>query len=56
MQKLRLVDEQNMYKNEARRKGEVNVELPEDFKDLSMVHTPIGALFEPLKVKIYIAS
>ena len=50
MQKQKLIDEQNMYKNEARKKGEVHVELPKDVKDLSTVHTPIGGLFEPPKV------
>jgi len=39
-----------MYKNEARKKGEVDVELPKDFKDLSTVHTPVGGLFESPKV------
>jgi len=28
-----------MYKNEARKKGGVDVELPKDFKDLSTVHS-----------------
>ena len=41
-----------MYKNEARKKGEVDVELPEDFTDLSTVHTPIGGLFESPKVRL----
>ena len=45
-----IIDEQNMYKNEARKKGEVDVELPKNFKDLSTVHTPIGGLFESPKV------
>lgn len=58
----RLSGEQNMYKNEARKKGEVDVELPKDFKDLSTVHTPIGGLFESPKVAkemtmfVYIAT
>ena len=52
LQKQKLTDdEQNIYRNEARRKGEVDVELPKHFKDLSTVHTPIGGLFESPKVR-----
>jgi len=45
-----LSDEQDMHKNEVRKKGEVDVGLPNDFKDLSTVHTPVGGLFESPKV------
>jgi len=46
-----------MYKNEARKKGEVAVELPNDFKDLSTVHTPVGGLFEsPKAAKRWLCS
>ena len=50
LQKQKLI-EQNMYRNEARRRGEVDMELSKDFKDLSTVHTPIGGLFESPKVR-----
>ena len=52
LQKQKLSDEQDMYKNEARKKGEVDVELPKDLTDLSTVHTPIGGLFESPKVQL----
>ena len=51
LQKQKLSGEQDMYKNEARRKGEVDVEIPKDFTDLSTGHTPIGGLFESPKVQ-----
>ncbi|XP_065884452.1 uncharacterized protein [Dysidea avara] len=40
------IDEKTMYKNEARKKGVVDLNLPEGFKDLSTVHVPIGGLFD----------
>ena len=39
-----------MYKNEARKKGVVDLNLPEGFKDLSTVHVPIGGLFDQPQV------
>ena len=39
-----------MYKNEATKKGMVDLELPEGFKDLSTVHVPIGGFFDQPQV------
>ena len=47
---LMAMDEKVLYKNEEAARGAVTAAVPDDFRDLSLDHKPLGCLVDEVKV------